>query len=124
MARRMRGNVLLTRLRRRWRRLRRLVRRRPVVAAVVALAVLALVGGGIAYAVHEWRSRAAPVAADPTIAPSAGCQEWTDGCRVCVAQEGTGAGGASCSNVGIACQPKALICTRAAPLAPSSAPAQ
>ena len=36
------------------------------------------------------------------------CQAWTDGCRSC---ERSGAE-ATCSNIGIACQPKAISCTR------------
>jgi hypothetical protein len=35
------------------------------------------------------------------------CQEWTDGCRSCRRSD---AGGAVCSNIGIACQPKAVVC--------------
>jgi hypothetical protein len=37
------------------------------------------------------------------------CQEWTDGCRTCMRPE---SGEAVCSNIGIACQPKAISCTR------------
>jgi hypothetical protein len=37
------------------------------------------------------------------------CQEWTDGCRTCRrADEGE----PSCSNIGIACQPKGIACAR------------
>lgn len=36
------------------------------------------------------------------------CQMWTDGCRTC---ERSGAE-ATCSNIGIACQPKAISCTK------------
>jgi hypothetical protein len=43
------------------------------------------------------------------------CQEWTDGCRTCVRQEG---GEPVCSNIGPACQPAAISCS------PQSAPAQ
>jgi hypothetical protein len=39
------------------------------------------------------------------------CQEWTDGCRTCTRPE---SGDAVCSNPGIACQPKAISCTRRA----------
>ena len=42
-------------------------------------------------------------------APGASCLEWTDGCRVC---QRAANGEASCSNVGIACVPKAEECTR------------
>jgi len=45
---------------------------------------------------------------NPLTPPSATCREWTDGCRTCVrAAEGA----VSCSNVGIACTPKAMTCT-------------
>jgi hypothetical protein len=37
------------------------------------------------------------------------CQEWTDGCRTCVRSD---AGEPLCPNIGIACQPKAISCTR------------
>jgi hypothetical protein len=39
------------------------------------------------------------------------CQEWTDGCRTCARP---GSGEVVCSNIGIACQPKAISCTRRA----------
>jgi hypothetical protein len=45
---------------------------------------------------------------NPLTPPTATCSEWTDGCRTCArAADGT----ASCSNVGIACVPKARQCT-------------
>ena len=37
------------------------------------------------------------------------CQEWTDGCRACVRSD---AGEPLCPNIGIACQPKAITCTK------------
>ncbi len=37
------------------------------------------------------------------------CQEWTDGCRTCVRQEG---GEPGCSNIGPACQPAKINCAR------------
>ena len=37
------------------------------------------------------------------------CQEWTDGCRTCQRSD---AGEPICPNIGIACQPKAISCTR------------
>jgi hypothetical protein len=37
------------------------------------------------------------------------CQEWTDACRTCTRPE---SGEAVCSNVPIACQPKAISCVR------------
>jgi hypothetical protein len=51
---------------------------------------------------------ASPVTAKPA-GPDATCLEWTDGCRVC--QRATNSE-VSCSNVGIACVPKAEECTR------------
>jgi hypothetical protein len=39
------------------------------------------------------------------------CQEWTDGCRTCTRPE---SGDPVCSNPGIACQPKAISCSRRA----------
>jgi hypothetical protein len=41
--------------------------------------------------------------------PDATCLEWTDGCRTCQRPPG---GEATCSNVGIACVPQAIRCTR------------
>jgi hypothetical protein len=49
-----------------------------------------------------------PAAAKPAGADAA-CLEWTDGCRVC---QRSANGEVSCSNVGIACVPKAEECTR------------
>ena len=37
------------------------------------------------------------------------CQEWTDGCRTCQRSD---AGEPVCPNIGIACQPKAITCSR------------
>ena len=50
----------------------------------------------------------APTDASPLQPPSATCREWSDGCRTCVR---TADGAVSCSNVGIACVPKAAMCT-------------
>jgi hypothetical protein len=54
---------------------------------------------------------AAP-AASPMIPPTATCREWSDGCRSC---QRAPDGEISCSNVGIACVPKATQCTADAP---------
>jgi|SoimicmetaTmtLPC_FD_contig_41_6439757_length_481_multi_3_in_0_out_0_1 hypothetical protein len=51
---------------------------------------------------------ASPAAAKPQ-GPEATCLEWTDGCRVC---QRAANNEVSCSNVGIACVPKAEECTR------------
>ena len=50
-----------------------------------------------------------PAADNPYNPPDAACTEWTDGCRVCQRSPNSEA---SCSNVGIACVPKAEECTR------------
>jgi hypothetical protein len=43
------------------------------------------------------------------------CSEWTDGCRGCRRIDATTI---DCSNIGIACQPKAIQCTAPASTAP------
>ena len=40
-------------------------------------------------------------------APDANCVAWTDGCRIC---RRTDDGKASCSNIGMACQPEQISC--------------
>jgi hypothetical protein len=50
---------------------------------------------------------AASTAASPMTPPTATCREWSDGCRSC---QRTADGEVSCSNVGIACVPKAKQC--------------
>jgi hypothetical protein len=52
------------------------------------------------------KARAAPAA--PSGLPT-NCREWTDGCRVCARQQD---GSNACSNVGIACVPQTVRCTR------------
>lgn len=47
--------------------------------------------------------------AGPFNPPSADCLEWTDGCRTCERKPGAEA---TCSNVGIACVPRAPVCSR------------
>lgn len=56
----------------------------------------------------------APADGSPLQPPSATCREWSDGCRTCVRATD---GAVSCSNVGIACTPKAATCTAADTLA-------
>lgn len=51
----------------------------------------------------------APPAASVFAPPDATCVEWTDGCRVCVKPQ---AGDATCSNVGPACTPQAVKCSK------------
>jgi hypothetical protein len=83
----------------------------------IGLFVLTLAGPAIAADLPLKPAHPAPAAAStpapastrPLAAPNAACLEWTDGCRVCQRAPG---GEASCSNVGIACVPKAEECTR------------
>jgi hypothetical protein len=49
-----------------------------------------------------------PDGASPLTPPSATCREWSDGCRTCLRAAD---GAVSCSNIGIACTPKAAVCT-------------
>ena len=46
------------------------------------------------------------------------CQEWNDGCRTC-RRDGSKV---SCSNIGIACQPTPVACTRHDPPKPAEPP--
>ena len=55
---------------------------------------------------------AAPAASSPMTPPTATCREWSDGCRSC---QRAADGEVSCSNVGIACVPKAMQCTADSP---------
>jgi hypothetical protein len=79
----------------------------------VSLVALALAGPSAAADLPLKPARpaqpAAPANATPLAAPNPTCLEWTDGCRVC---QRAANGEASCSNVGIACAPKAEECTR------------
>ena len=82
----------------------------------IGLFVLALAGPAIAAdlplkpvrPVHPTAAPAPPAIAKPA-SPDATCLEWTDGCRVCQRAANSEV---SCSNVGIACVPKAEECTR------------
>jgi hypothetical protein len=90
--------------------------RRPVLW--IGLFALALMGPALAAdlplkparPVHPAATPASPAtpAAKPQ-GPDAACLEWTDGCRVCQRAANSEV---SCSNVGIACVPKAEECTR------------
>jgi hypothetical protein len=84
--------------------------RAPVLSVLIALA---LAGPAMATNLPLKPARPAPAATAPKASPPAGpgatCLEWTDGCRVCQRAPN---GEASCSNVGIACVPKAEECTR------------
>lgn len=49
---------------------------------------------------------------DPAVqAQPPGCAAWTDRCVICQREGGK----ITCSNIGIACQPQAVECVRAAP---------
>jgi hypothetical protein len=82
----------------------------PRVKYLIALGLLAVAGATVARAAdipNFPKARAAPAA--PSNGLPANCAEWTDGCRVCARQQD---GGAACSNVGIACLPQTVRCTR------------
>jgi hypothetical protein len=94
--------------------------RRLAISRLVCVAILAAMAPAFAADLPLKPARPAPAAASPAAtsapsgdgplaAPAATCQEWTDGCRVCQRPPG---GEASCSNVGIACEPKAVQCSR------------
>jgi hypothetical protein len=82
----------------------------------IGLLVLVLAGPAVAAdlplkparPVQPAAAPASPAAAKPA-GTDAACLEWTDGCRVC---QRAANGEVSCSNVGIACVPKAEECTR------------
>ena len=78
--------------------------------ATIALAVAALALSASAQAPP--RSTAAP--AEEASLHSFGdrdktCQEWTDSCRTCTRPD---SGDALFSNIGIACQPKPILCVK------------
>jgi hypothetical protein len=79
----------------------------------IGLFVLTLSGQALATDLPLKPAHPAPVTApaktSPLPSPNAACLEWTDGCRVCQRAPN---GEPSCSNVGIACVPKAEECTR------------
>jgi hypothetical protein len=79
-----------------------------IAATILALALLLLLGASAQQlpppeiaaseaSIHSYGDR------DTT------CAEWTDGCRTCVKPEG---GDPTCPNIGPACQPKAITCSR------------
>jgi hypothetical protein len=93
---------------------------RLAISRLVCIAILAAMTPAFAADLPLRPARPAPAASPPAAtparsgdgplaAPAATCQEWTDGCRVCQRSPG---GEASCSNVGIACVPKAVQCSR------------
>ena len=44
------------------------------------------------------------------------CREWNDGCRTCTRSD---AGETVCSNIGIACEPKPIVCVKRQDAAPA-----
>jgi hypothetical protein len=78
---------------------------------MIRLLLGAVLAGTVATAEPTVPPRA-PVADPPSIQAygdiDTNCQQWSDACRAC----GRGGDGAPvCSNIGIACQPKAVQCT-------------
>ena len=73
-----------------------------------SLVAVALAAAGVSLAADLPLRTQQPAATSPMTPPTAACREWSDGCRTC--QRGAG-GEVSCSNVGIACVPKAAACT-------------
>lgn len=88
------------------------------IATVLALTVLLLAGAS------AQQSQPAPPDLNAERASMLGygdaektCTEWTDACMTCTRAEN---GDPRCSNVGIACQPKAISCAkRAEPAKPN-----
>ena len=87
--------------------------------AIVALLVAGLTGAAFAQDATPQPTPATPTPAatpDPTLtaygAQYPNCREWTDSCSVCVRDD---AGKLRCSLPGIACQPKAIACSKEAP---------
>lgn len=76
------------------------------------LCATALAAASVALAADLPLKPKAPAATGPMTPPAPTCREWSDGCRSC---QRTPDGEVSCSNVGIACVPKAARCTADAP---------
>jgi hypothetical protein len=85
---------------------------RWAIAAALPLASLAMPATPGAPAIAEEAAPPAAVAPDDTIWQFGRheklCIEWTDDCRQCRRAE---TDAISCSNIGIACQPKEIRCT-------------
>jgi hypothetical protein len=84
--------------------------KRWMVTAAVAIAFLTPALGADLPLAPETKSDPAQAPADPNplAPPVAACLEWSDGCRIC---KRAADGQVSCSNVGIACVPKAVNCS-------------
>lgn len=78
----------------------------------IAVIVLALVSG-IATQAPSQTTAPLPAAEEASLRgfgdADKTCQEWTDVCATCQRSE---TGAPVCSNIGIACQPKAISCTK------------
>jgi hypothetical protein len=72
----------------------------------------ALAAAGVSLAADLPLRTQQPAATSPMTPPTATCREWSDGCRSC---QKAADGEVSCSNVGIACVPKAMQCTADGP---------
>jgi len=80
------------------------------IIAVLAVIVALFVIGALARQLPQPPQPAAEVASIQGYGDSNKvCQEWTDGCRTCRRADN---GEAACSNIGIACQPSVVACTR------------
>jgi hypothetical protein len=85
------------------------------------MAVLSLVLPPLLGSLAAQRSADGPAALDEATVHAYGdrdktCSEWTDGCRTCSRSD---AGEPICSNIGIACEPKAIVCVRRQDAAPT-----
>ncbi|MGZ8388643.1 MAG: hypothetical protein ACXWVE_10505 [Rhodoplanes sp.] len=81
----------------------------------LAFALLIFLGAASAQAQDNQPKPEAAPAAPPTVSiqgygvSDKACLEWNDGCRTCRRPE---TGETVCANIGIACQPTAVTCTR------------
>ena len=84
-------------------------------SVVIALALALAFGGASAQGPTPPPAQDAPAAEEASMHgygdTDKTCQEWTDGCRTCQRSD---ASEPICSNIGIACQPKPIACTRRA----------
>jgi phospholipase/lecithinase/hemolysin len=79
--------------------------------ATIALLVAALALGASAQAPPSTPAPAEEASLHNFGDSNKACQEWTDSCRSCTRPE---SGDVLCSNIGIACQPKPILCVKRA----------
>jgi hypothetical protein len=84
---------------------------RAGVKATIALAVAALALSASAQAPPSMPAPAEEASLHGFGDSDKACQEWTDSCRTCTRPP---SGDAVCSNIGIACQPKPILCVKRA----------